>query len=178
MQIYPLPECCWLLPFIKRRDGSQGSAQVPHPLQSAIGGCQAAPTNLCVHIQWGRVDEMCNAIHKNTAVMLLLFSHWVVSDSLWLHGLEPTRLLYPWEFSRQERWHGLPCPSPGHLPNPGIEPMSPALQADSLSSEPAGKPCTKKQSFFKTGRWEEKGVTSYMLIVLSWRKWRPITVVE
>ena len=40
-----------------------------------------------------------------------------------------------WEFSRQEYWSGLPCPPPGHLPNPGIEPRSPALQADSLPSE-------------------------------------------
>ena len=37
-------------------------------------------------------------------------------------------------------WSGLPCPPPGDLPNPGIEPMSPALQADSLPSEPPGKP--------------------------------------
>ena len=43
------------------------------------------------------------------------------------------------EFSRQEHWSGLPCTSPGDLPNPGIEPRSPALQADSLMSEP-GKP--------------------------------------
>ena len=42
-------------------------------------------------------------------------------------------------FPRQEYWHGLPFPSPGDLPNPGIEPGSPALQADSLLSEPAGK---------------------------------------
>ena len=34
------------------------------------------------------------------------------------------------EFSRQEYWHGLPCPSPGDLPDPGIKPRSPALQAD------------------------------------------------
>ena len=40
------------------------------------------------------------------------------------------------EFSRQEYWSGLPFPSPGDLPNPGIEPGSPALQADSLLSEP------------------------------------------
>jgi len=38
-------------------------------------------------------------------------------------------------FSREEYWSGLPCPSPGDLPNPGIEPRSPALQADSLPSE-------------------------------------------
>ena len=40
------------------------------------------------------------------------------------------------EFSRQEYWSGLPFPSPGDLPNPGIEPGSPALQADALPSEP------------------------------------------
>ena len=40
------------------------------------------------------------------------------------------------EFSRQEYWRGLPFPSPGNLPAPGIEPESPVLQADSLPSEP------------------------------------------
>ena len=50
------------------------------------------------------------------------------------------------ELSRQEPWSGLPFPPPGNLPGPGIEPRSPALQssptlqADSLSSEPPGKP--------------------------------------
>ena len=39
-------------------------------------------------------------------------------------------------FSRQEYWSGLPFPSPGDLPDPGIEPRSPALQADALLSEP------------------------------------------
>ena len=43
-------------------------------------------------------------------------------------------------FSRQEYWSGLPFPSPGDLFNPGIEPRSPTLQADALSSEPPGKP--------------------------------------
>ena len=38
-------------------------------------------------------------------------------------------------FSRQEYWSGLPSPSPGYLPNPGSEPQSPALQADSLPNE-------------------------------------------
>ena len=40
------------------------------------------------------------------------------------------------EFSRQEEWSGLPFPSPGELPDPGFEPGFPALQADSLLSEP------------------------------------------
>ena len=43
-------------------------------------------------------------------------------------------------FSRQDYWSGLPFPSPGDLPDPGIEPRSPALWADALSSKPPGKP--------------------------------------
>ena len=43
-------------------------------------------------------------------------------------------------FSRQEFWSGLPFPSPGDLPNRGIEPRSPTLEADALTSEPPGKP--------------------------------------
>ena len=42
-------------------------------------------------------------------------------------------------FSRQECWSGLPFPSPGDLPDPGIKPRSPALQADALLSEPMQK---------------------------------------
>ena len=64
----------------------------------------------------------------------------VVSDSLRPRGMQPTRLLCQWGFSRQEYWRGLPFPSPGDLRNPGIEPRSPALQVDSLPSEPPGKP--------------------------------------
>ena len=44
------------------------------------------------------------------------------------------------EFSRQEYWSGLPFASPGDLPNPGTEPRSSALWANSLTSEPPGKP--------------------------------------
>ena len=44
------------------------------------------------------------------------------------------------EFSRQEYWSGLPFPFPGNLPDPGIEPRSPALQANAFPSEPSGKP--------------------------------------
>ena len=44
------------------------------------------------------------------------------------------------EFSRPEYWRGYLFPSPGDLPNPGIEPTSPALQVDSSPAEPQGKP--------------------------------------
>ena len=49
------------------------------------------------------------------------------------------RFLCPWVFSKQEYRSGFPCPPLGDLPNPVIEPRSPALQADSLLSGPPGK---------------------------------------
>ena len=63
----------------------------------------------------------------------------VMSSSLQPHGLQPTRLLCPQGFSRGEYWSRWPCP-PDHLPSRGIESKSPTLQADSLLSEPLGKP--------------------------------------
>ena len=52
-------------------------------------------------------------------------------------------------FSRQEYWSEVPFPSPGDLPNPGIKPMSPELQADALTSEPPGKPSNVTESHQK-----------------------------
>ena len=63
----------------------------------------------------------------------------VMSDSLCPQGLQPARLLCPWGFSRQEYQRGLPCPTPGDFPIPGIKPRFPTLKADSLPSEPAGE---------------------------------------
>ena len=64
-------------------------------------------------------------------------SYSVVSDSLQPHGT-----LQSMEFSRPEYWSGSPFPSPGDLPNPGVEPRSPALQVDFLPAEPKGSPRT------------------------------------
>ena len=50
------------------------------------------------------------------------------------------------EFSRQEYWSGLPFPSPGDLSDPGIKAGIPVLQANSLPSEPAGKPILPKET--------------------------------
>ena len=71
--------------------------------------------------------------------MLSVVSHSVMSDTFvtpWTVAHQAPRCI---GFPRQEYWSGLPFPSSGHLPNPGIEPRSPALQADSLLSEPPGK---------------------------------------
>ena len=61
----------------------------------------------------------------------MLFSPSVVSDSATVVHQAPLSM----RFSRQGYWSGLPFPSPGNLPNPGIKPRSPALQADSLPTE-------------------------------------------
>ena len=63
-----------------------------------------------------------------------------MSNSLWPHGLQPPTLFYPWRFSRQEYWSGLPCPPPGDLLNPGAELRSPTWQGGSLPTEPPGSP--------------------------------------
>ena len=60
-------------------------------------------------------------------------------DSLWLHGNVAHQVPLSMKFSRQEYWNGLPFLSPGDLLNPEVEPGSPALQVDSLLSEPPGK---------------------------------------
>ena len=66
-------------------------------------------------------------------------------------------------FSRHEYWSRLPFPSPGDLPRPGIEPRSPALQADPLLSEPPGKPLlTVKDLLYSTGNSTQYSVITDM----------------
>ena len=65
---------------------------------------------------------------KSPSRVWLFATPWTVAD-------QPPPFM---GFSRQEFWSGLPFPSPGDVPDPGIEPRSPALQADSLPSEPPG----------------------------------------
>ena len=78
-------------------------------------------------------------------------SHSFVSDSAipWTVALQAP---LPMEFSKQEYWSGLPFPSPGELPNLGIEPKSFTLQADSLLSKPPGKPYDKPRQCIKEQR--------------------------
>ena len=71
---------------------------------------------------------------------MLLFSRSVMPNSfetLWTVAHQAPLSM---GFLRQKYWGGLPFPSPGDLPDPGLEPMSPALQVDSLPAEPQEKP--------------------------------------
>ena len=76
---------------------------------------------------------------KDQPVVLCVLSHFsVMSNSwarVWIVAHQPPLSM---GFSRQEYWRGLLCPPPGDLPNLGIEPSSPMLQAVSLQSEPPG----------------------------------------
>ena len=77
---------------------------------------------------------MWELIHKD-----VLCCAWLLSR-VWLFATPWTVPPLSMGFSKQEYWSGLPCPPPRDLPNPGIEPRSPALQVDSLPPEPQGKP--------------------------------------
>ena len=108
--------------------------------------CMAPKETKIKSICWSRlltlVGHFCENLieknsskHKSQKVKLLsrvrLFATpWTVA-----HQAPPSM-----GFSRQEYWSGMPFPSPGDLPGPGIEPRSLALQADALTAEPPGKP--------------------------------------
>ena len=76
---------------------------------------------------------------------------WSVSHSVMSYSAIPWTVAnqapLSMEICRQEYWSELPCPPPGDLPDPGIKPSSPALQAYSLLSEPSGKPLLWKKCF-------------------------------
>ena len=75
-------------------------------------------------------------------------------------------------FSRQEYWSGLPFPSPGDLPDPGIKPRSPTLEADALTSEPPGK--LHSAAKIRKNIWHSLGLFTYIvslfLTMIMWRR--------
>ena len=98
-------------------------------------------------------------VQQHYYMLLLLLLHWEthrVLNQMWANDevkwncCRVRLFVIPWtvafqappsmELSRQEYWSRLPFPSPGDLPDPGIKPRSPALQADALPSELPGKP--------------------------------------
>ena len=103
-------------------------------------------------------------IHCEVKVKLL--SHVWLFATPWtvVHQVPPSM-----GFSRQEYRRGLPFPSPGNLPDPGIKPRSPALQADALTSEPPGKPMLIEHPIFSLSAY----LPHYILIppLLVWAMW-------
>ena len=101
----------------------------PYPLDPQ------AQSHLCVCVMLGGVARqlwtMGSSYHFHDCCVCWLFE---------TPGTIAHQASLSMEFSRPEYWSGLPFPSPGDLPNPGIEPRSPALQADSLPTQLSGKP--------------------------------------
>ena len=85
---------------------------------------------------WGKPIKMWKFKVKSLSRVRLFGTPWTVAYQA------PQSMKFP----RQEYWCGLPFPSPGDLPNPGIEPGSPALQAEALLSEPPRKQTVKNCS--------------------------------
>ena len=96
------------------------------PVQGSMAGIESSG-----HIQVSAFSSVQSLSH------VWLFKYkWKLLHCVWLFAIPwPVQSL---EFSRPAYWSGLPFPSPGDLPNPGIEPRSPALQTDSLPAEPQG----------------------------------------
>ena len=168
----------WRIPWTEEPGGLQsiGSQRVGHNWSNLA--CCHAP---------GFGDDCSKDSYSSPMKMKWNESHSVVSNtcdpvdcSSWsssVHGILQARILEwvlcPWDplgkntgvgplsmgSSRQEYWSGLPFPSPGDLPNPGIKPESPALQADSLLTELWGKPLL----FFLLLTWLLEIVRKYLL---------------
>ena len=83
--------------------------------------------------------KMVKMINETLVILLLLFDHYIVSNSSipWTVARQAPLSM---GFSRQECWSALPFPPPGDLPDPGIEPISPALASRFFTAEPPGIP--------------------------------------
>ena len=104
------------------------------PAVSVLCVCQFIPPSLSPAVFTHCVCSLCLCFHWSEVKLL---SHVWLFETLWTVAYQAPPSM---RFSKQEYWSGLPFPSPGELPNPGIEPGSAALQADSSQSAPPGKP--------------------------------------
>ena len=109
-------QCCSFLPCRRRNSATRWHVSPVCGSPPRPGHRRAAPRPLSISY----IDDFSSSLRPP----------WTVA-----HQAPPSV-----GFSRQDYWRGLPFPSPGDLPNPGMEPRSPALQADALRSEPPGFP--------------------------------------
>ena len=96
--------------------------------------------NLLIRMKTKWEENIVSYLTGNT---FFLCKKWKLLSCVWLFATLWTithQAPLSMGFSTQEYWNGLPCSPPGTLPNPGIKPRSPAWQADSFTTEPAGKP--------------------------------------
>ena len=109
-------------------------------MESTRPGADGAEWKWCLNkplVPWPRKQHNRSKIGREWA---LLFGRWVLSDSFVTPVTVAHQAPLSTGFPRQEYWSGLPFPPPGDLPNPGIEPASPALTGRFFTTEAPGNP--------------------------------------
>ena len=151
--VTPSAKCCFLcqvLGGLQRGNPPQYSClenTMDRGAWSAIvHGVAKSGTWLSESAQWGFLDPFAVTTQHQVYISAVWFCPLYGAGSVCVSHSAVCGSATPWTvtqqaslsmgFSRQECWSGLPCPSPGNLPEPGVEPGSHALQADSLPSEP------------------------------------------
>ena len=130
--------CHFILQCMKVKSESEVAQSCPtlsDPMDCSLPGSSIHGIFQARVLEWGAIPfsdhNLCGRHNKVKSLSRVrLCDPWTVA-----HQAPPSM-----GFSRQENWSWLPFPSPGDLPDPGIEPRSPAFQADALTSEPPGKP--------------------------------------
>jgi len=136
----------WRIPGIGEPGGlpSMGSHRVRHDWSNLAAAAAAASLNVIGFFFSGKIIILRSSliiINKSVAFYKNELDCSCISDSLWPHGLYVAHQApLSMGFSRQKYCSGLPFPSPGDLPDTGIKFRSPALQANSLPTEPPEKP--------------------------------------
>ena len=130
-------------PVVKNPPANAGdTGSIPAPGSCHVGPCATTTEpahRACAPQQEKEIEKV-----KSLSPVWLFVTPWTVAYQVPLSV----------GFSRQEYWSGLPCPSPGDLPDTGIEPRSPVLQADALPSELPEKPNKRSHSKEEPPQWE------------------------
>ena len=132
LPVYTLARCRAGLPLRGRTLGFLGSWSDLLRDRASTSPCESVPFMNVTLFNWFSLFDP--------------YAEKCVSRSVTSDSLQPSQAPLSMGFSRQEYWSGLPFPSPWDLPDPGIEPRSPALQGDSFPSEPPKKPLYEKKA--------------------------------
>ena len=116
--------------------GSCGVLMVGPPTKMGRGTLSL----VVLRIHGGKREMLCLKVLSKLQIFLHIIGIIIITTTMFYQSCDACQAPLSMGFSRQEYWSGLPFPSPGNLPNPGMGPGSPALQADSLPTKPPGKP--------------------------------------